>query len=483
MTFKTAMATTDSYRDCASLYAIFPTIYDEGATKFNQGECAYQCKMELPDTCFKIHAPQTRYDEGLLSVQTLENKMRAKWKNAFTSDTAYDAFFDFNVAFWVRSLDDYLDHWATADAPLEMIGLEWSLPTDLALDTSAINDASFDGTFYSVLVHAPDSLSQFEFISLTKPKNYASVSLWRQELIPRCTFSQMADPYPWNREDNADIVPVRVSMASANAQKLSDFYTHTLGGKVILDKKAADVNGPMRSVVIALQQSHIEVQFTQRPSESTFGDFSVADMEALLMETHESVITNEYCGQDRWMDNHFAYSTWTVPGLLDTIHANLKAHGHKFKITKNTAAHAPSHTKQLLEEMGYEGEWIFDFWVIVPNGQSMKMGGVVMSEEAAQMADTADPQWCPKECLFGFEQGTVDVSHKYGGDSARVKGEMESVHVSAMQQLPDEASKVRYLFYVIFGALMIILVALAGGGMGMCWYDKRQQAQYEPLLG
>ena len=99
------------------------------------------------------------------------------------------------------------------------------------------------------------------------------------------------------------------------------------------------------------------------------------------------------------------------------------------------------------------------------------------------MADTADPQWCPKECLFGFEQGTVDVSHKYGGDSARVKGEMESVHVSAMQQLPDEASKVRYLFYVIFGALMIILVALAGGGMGMCWYDKRQQAQYEPLLG
>lgn len=479
MTFKSAMATTDSYRDCASFYAIFPTIYDEGASKFQQGECAYQCKMELPDTCFKVHAPQTRYEEGLLSIQTLENKMRAKWKNTFTADAVYDAFFDHNVAFWVRDLDAYLSHWAQADTPLELFGMEWSLPDSLPVE---VDDAAFDGTWYSVLVHAPDSLSMFEFISYRKPAQYDAVPLWRKELVPRCTFQLMADPYPWAREDAAEIVPVRVSLASANPNKLVDFYTHTLGGEVFFDKKAADANGPIKSVFIALQQSHIEVQFTSRPTESTFGDFSVAEMEALLMETHESIITNEYCGQDRWMDNHFAYSTWTVPGLLDTIHANLKAHDIKFKITKNSAAHAPEHTKMLMEAQGYEGDWVFDFWVIVPNGQSMKMGGVVLDEEAAQLADTADPQWCIKECAGGLVQGVVDPAHVYGAGSAKDK--MESVHVNVMQDLPDERSKVRYLFYVIFGALLIILVALAGGGMGWyCLVDKPKYAQYTPING
>ena len=38
---------SDSNREIASAYNIFPYIHDEGATKFHNGECAYQCKVEI----------------------------------------------------------------------------------------------------------------------------------------------------------------------------------------------------------------------------------------------------------------------------------------------------------------------------------------------------------------------------------------------------------------------------------------------------
>merc|ERR1719419_1050366 len=191
------------------------------------------------------------------------------------------------------------------------------------------------------------------------------------------------------------------------------------------------------------------------------------------METHDAVITSPYCGQDRWMDHHFAYSTWTIPGLLDSVYEAAKAHDVKFKITKNTAAHAPEHTKLLMEAMDYDGEYIFDLWLIEPTGLSLKMGGIVEDPEVAYYADFADPQWCPKECDFGLKAGAVDPSHIYDGIGI-ARREMEgkgasNVNVEMMQGLPDQKAKVQYLFYVIFGALMIILVALMGMiSFGLC---------------
>jgi len=227
------------------------------------------------------------------------------------------------------------------------------------------------------------------------------------------------------------------------------------------------------------------VMFVQGPDESTLGDFTVELYEELLMETHDSIITSPYCGQDRWMDNHFAYSTWTVPGLLDDIYEAAKKHDIKFKITKNTAAHAPEHTKLLMEAMDYHGEYIFDMWMIEPTGQSLKMGGIVSDPDVATYADMADPQWCKQECQWGLEEGHVDNTHVYGGNLPKkdVKPEEASnVRIDMMQDLPDEKSKVQYLFYVIFGGLMIILVALAGFGMSYyCVYDRVKNKDYVPI--
>ena len=49
------------------------------------------------------------------------------------------------------------------------------------------------------------------------------------------------------------------------------------------------------------------------------------------MGTHD-VISSPYCGQDRWMDNVWAYSTYTIPGLMDRVFDNLVDAGIKFKV-------------------------------------------------------------------------------------------------------------------------------------------------------
>eukprot|EP01083_Nonionella_stella_P242617 846133_1 len=94
--FKNTQASSDSERECKNGYNIFPYIHDEGANKFQDGLCAYQwcvfvclikyrlylqnivyihSKLQLPDTCFAVHAPQTmQHDEGLLSIHILEKK-------------------------------------------------------------------------------------------------------------------------------------------------------------------------------------------------------------------------------------------------------------------------------------------------------------------------------------------------------------------------------------------------------------------------
>ena len=65
----------------------------------------------------------------------------------------------------------------------------------------------------------------------------------------------------------------------------------------------------VKSIHLLLPDAHVEVQFVQRDSSSstTMGDFTVQLYEQLMMETHDSIITSQYCGQDRWMDNHFGY--------------------------------------------------------------------------------------------------------------------------------------------------------------------------------
>ena len=301
--FKHTLSSSDSQRDCANALRIFPEIEDQGANKFHDGECAYQCKLELPFSCFKLHAPQTRYDEGLLHVKTLENKVSDKWRSVMSGNLKYDPFFDYNMAFWVQSLDDYISHWQSdqnAEGKLEYIGIQWTLPSEL--------NENIESDWYSILVHSTDSQMNFEFMSSTKPVLYDDIQ-WITDDLPRCTFKGMTESeYPWNRADGATIVPVRISRATSDTNKMYEFYANIFEAELLHHDASLDSHHQeIKTIFIKLPETYIELQFTERPSALTFGDFTVERYEALLMETHDSIITNPYCGQDRWMDNHFEY--------------------------------------------------------------------------------------------------------------------------------------------------------------------------------
>ena len=302
--FKHTLSSSDSQRDCDNALRIFPDIEDQGANKFHDGECAYQCKLELPFTCFKLHAPQTRYDEGLLHVKTLENKVSDKWRSVMSGNLKYDPFFDYNMAFWVQSLDDYISHWQSdqnAEGKLEYIGIQWTLPSEL--------NENIESDWYSILVHSTDSQMNFEFMSSIKPVLYDYIQ-WITDDLPRCTFKGMTESdYPWNRADEATIVPVRISRATSDTDKMHDFYTEVLEAEELYSMKTIDSkNQEISTVFIKLPETYIELQFTKRPSALTYGEFTVEQYERLLVETHDSIISSPFCGQDRWMDNHFAFS-------------------------------------------------------------------------------------------------------------------------------------------------------------------------------
>merc|ERR1719361_2402027 len=160
---------------------------------------------------------------------------------------------------------------------------------------------------------------------------------------------------PWNRPDAATIFPVRISRATADTDKMYDFYSYIFEAELLHSVDSVDSHHQeISTIFMKLPETSIELQFTQRPSPLTFGDFTVNQYEDLLVETHGSIITNPYCGQDRWMDNHFELSTWTVPGLMDRIHNRLDERGITYRVSKNTVQTASLYTKSRLDEIGFD---------------------------------------------------------------------------------------------------------------------------------
>eukprot|EP01084_Bolivina_argentea_P032920 60921_1 len=158
---KNTLATSDSYRDNANTLLILPDAQAQYAPHFIQDKCARQSKLELPYSCFAIHSPQTwQHEEGYLAVKTLENEFSKKWHAIINkhSSYSYDSFFDYNLGFWVSNLHTYLKQLNDYnDLLTNYIGLKWYSPKPI------------DKTFYSLLIHSPESQIIFEIMSFIKP--------------------------------------------------------------------------------------------------------------------------------------------------------------------------------------------------------------------------------------------------------------------------------------------------------------------------
>ena len=382
--------------------------------------------------------------------------MSQKWQHALSNPLTvqYDAFFDFSMSVWVKSLDDYILHW-TKSPNLEYFGIEW-------------HHNALNLPFYSILVHLPSSSTNFEFISSSKPTMYHKIR-WITEAFPRCTFEAMNAPYPWNRDDGATIVPVQISHATTNTHKLHDFYTQILGAQLLSFYDAAE----SQTIFLQLPQTQIEIAFTQRPPSLTYGDMALAKYENLLLETHDSIISSPFCGQDRWMDNHFAFETYVIPGLLDAIFANLVKYNIKFTVHKNVREHTSDYIKHQLDLIAYTGEYTFGLWLIEPSGQSIKLGGVISDPSVAMYAGTNDPQWCEHECHWGLKNGVVDPSHVYVDDARRMHLNVNRIQI--VEKGDD--------MYIGVGVILCVLIIFAAAiYYKHCVGNEKEQHEYSIVL-
>ena len=298
---KNTLASSDSYRDNANTLLILPEAESQYAPHFIQDKCARQSKLQLPYTCFSIHSPQTdQHEEGYLSVKTLENEFSNKWSAVINklSKHSYDSFFDYNAGFWVNDLHSYLQRLNdNSNLLTDYIGLKWYAP------------APIGKTFYSLIIHSPQSQIIFELMSFTEPNlslypNIRHNFEFRKTNEIRATFLAYApNEYPWNRADDATIVPIKLSFGCSNIGKHVEFYTNVLEAEVLYSANdfVSSIDNQRISVVFLRSINDVmEIEFVERPIGYTYGSFTVDTYQQLLTDTHNDRITSPTCGLDRW---------------------------------------------------------------------------------------------------------------------------------------------------------------------------------------
>ena len=276
-----------------------------GCRRHNYFSSARQSKISLPGSCFKIHSPQTtQHAEGYLPVQSLENEFSKKFyaaTNQHFSDAkhpihkhltdqlsptrSFDAFFDYNLGLWVQSLDPYLDRLdSNPDILTDYIGLKWHSPSPI------------DRTFYSLIIHSPASQKVYELMSFNEPDlsqypNLRSTFTFKETNELRASFLAYnidAGEFPWNREDGADLVPIKISYGCSNLDENVEFYTNVLEAEVLYQKKAmiSIMDGHQVSFAF-LKPKHdkLEIAYFQRPEDYTYGAFTTKVYSQLLIDT------------------------------------------------------------------------------------------------------------------------------------------------------------------------------------------------------
>merc|ERR1719361_487938 len=169
------------------------------------------------------------------------------------------------------------------------------------------------------------------------------------------------------------------------------------------------------------------------------------------------------------MDTHFAYSTYTMPGLMDQIFSNLNRYNLKFKVGKQKARHASDHTKQQLDLVGYSGEYTNGLWVIEPTGTTLKIGGVLSDSKVAYFASIPDTNWCPVECNFGLQPGKVDPSHIFT-DDLRFSQHDDELNQFYAKFVTATTGHHQFKYYFVVGITFFVLMAY--GVMRCCVKDK-----------
>jgi hypothetical protein len=178
-------------------------------------------------------------------------------------------------------------------------------------------------TWYSLLVQVSTSQLVMELVSDKRPLSSSSIIKEDLHRLPASVFVKNNV----SAHTSHVLVPLGISKAVSNMDAVSRFFKEELFAEEVYTTSSKAVVAKM----FALAHSTLIVRVVQRPASSTAGAFKVSDLEEAKLHAHKFGLTDEFCGVDKWYDNHFAYDAfWNT--TLDEFKAAFDKHRRMYHI-------------------------------------------------------------------------------------------------------------------------------------------------------
>lgn len=243
---------------------------------------------------------------GLMDNVDVERHFTDKLSKAFRSNT-YDAFMDISAVLYAADLDKYGTALRRDHVPF--LVLEW--------------DDDMGHTWYSLIVQVSTSQLILELVSNTKPSSAPLIVKDNLQRLPSFVFAL-------NNVSTASaavLVPLGISKGVSNMEAVSQFYTE----EMFAVEKHSATSGSTILRALSLSHSTLLVRLVERSPIATSGKFKISDLEAAKLQAHQMSSTDEFCGVDKWYDNHFAYDAfWNTS--LDEFKAAFDKRGRIYHI-------------------------------------------------------------------------------------------------------------------------------------------------------
>ncbi|KAH8060331.1 hypothetical protein JL721_9090 [Aureococcus anophagefferens] len=197
---------------------------DYSLCEHSMGGCGSYVRLALNGTnegeatpCFGIHMVNAaKRPAGDTDVATVEAHFNAR----LGTMGEYDAFMDFATVFVANSLDSYINDFER-DGVAYML-LRWKDNSDV----HTTDGGTTGRTFFSLIVHIPDSQINFEIVSAVAPEAKAQRPIFEDDMVrlPHSTISSAGASPPG--EDY--LIPVAISKGTSDIETISTYYTQIL---------------------------------------------------------------------------------------------------------------------------------------------------------------------------------------------------------------------------------------------------------------
>lgn len=243
----------------------------------------------------------------------VEQFFARKLQHAF-SNNLYDSFMDFSTVLYADSLDSMIALLQRDTQPHQV--RRWSD------DMGAV--------WYSLLVQVSISQVILEIVSSNRPSHYDECNIVSDQLqrLPASVF--VANNV--SESLGSIMIPLAVSKAVSNISAARDFYVDEMLAAV---NHTSSMDGNVVLEAYKLVGANVLVRFVERPVQATYGNFTVRDLEDIKHSAHRMAHMNEFCGVDKYYDNHFATDQSAVK--LDVFKANFDKRGRVYHIFGDSA--------------------------------------------------------------------------------------------------------------------------------------------------